>query len=252
MSSNCGKCMEPITAVPDSVKCFGGNCLTTFHQRCLTLTRTLSALLTSATNKNIVVVCDGCLSKLGHATNHETISVANDLSAIKTSLETLTAAIVKPNVAWPSISSKPKRSRLESEIDETPSLPVTHQPINIVGSLETTELQVVEPRRLLVASMLHPSTDPNALSDFLKAKLGSDCDIRVSKLVPAGRDISQLDFVSFKVAIQASSYDALLSPVIWPKGVTVRPFENRPKRPRRIGHFLPMMNQLNPQLVQMD
>lgn len=59
----------------------------------------------------------------------------------------------------------------------------------------------------------------------------------VHRLVKKDRSVSELTFVSFKVAVNDADFDTLMDPNVWPQGVLVREFvENKPIT---LGAFLP-------------
>lgn len=261
--SNCGKCNEIITAAPDSMKCIVASCGSSFHQRCVGINRSLNTVIEN--NTNVVFICNPCKNRLiGLPAEDIPKTLADDLSAIKTTLTNLTSIMSKSANAWPApldrIGSKSKRTRLTSELEDVSLLPPEEPQNNlkntVVGTSEVNELRVVETRREIVASMLHPSTEAELLLSYLKEKLcaaGVSSDLRITKLVPAGKDISSLDYISFKVAVPESSFNVLMSDTMWPKGVTVRQFQYRPRKPRQLGNFLPNMRSvgmpvLEPQL----
>lgn len=131
----------------------------------------------------------------------------------------------------------------DSDVSVVAEKPTKPQSACVIGSGDSNEvLQVVEPRKLHVASMLHPSTETNQLATFLKVKLDiplDSSDVRVHKLVPAGTDLSTLDYVSFKIGISGHRFEELMSPSLWPKGVRVREFEYRSRKSRSNAVFLP-------------
>lgn len=53
--------------------------------------------------------------------------------------------------------------------------------------------------------------------------------VKVTKLVPRGKNIEDLSFVSFKVAVCRSVASVIGDPWYWPEGLSVRPFEPNPK-----------------------
>lgn len=242
--ASCGLCNEIVTAIPDSITCFEKDCNIVYHSRCAGLSR--SKLATITESPNVRWYCNICCEATESPPTVATLST--QLTAIQESLTKLADAVVKPPV-WPSVlaSAKSSKRRRIADTDESSKadLHPTLQPVaTVVGSDESNEiLQVVAPRKLLVASMLHPSTESEQLEVFLKGKLDVPTDsseIRVHKLVPAGKDLTQLDYVSFKVSVPGHRFEEFMAPSIWPKGVRVREFELRPRKPRNVGVFLPL------------
>lgn len=178
-------------------------------------------------------------------------NISGQLVSIQECLYKLTDAITKTPV-WPTVNESVntlKRRRVDDEsavdsaVSHTPQRSAQKTNSVVIGSaVENSDLQVVEPRKLLVASLFHPSTESDNLAVFLKTKLKIASDstvVRVHKLVPAGKDLSTLDYVSFKVDVPGNLFNELLSPSMWPKGIRVREFEHRPRKPRSDAVFLP-------------
>lgn len=251
---NCKKCNEDITAVPDSVNCAYPSCNNSFHMKCVGLSRTLLNFITNS--PNVHFTCDDCTNGVFVLARKQTPTVpdsmATDLADIKKSLEILSSTMSTAS-SWPiqdKLGSKSKRSRYELDTDgNTTPIPLVKSKLAttaadkevVVGSADANGLQIVEQRKLIVASMLHPSTEPEMLMEFLTTKLElptNSSSIRVSKLLPAGVDPNTLDFISFKISVPTSMYEPIMKTAIWPKGVTVREFQNRPKK-LRTGNFLP-------------
>lgn len=261
--ATCAKCSDAVKAISDSIKCRNTTCKAVFHARCVGIQRNFLTLITE--NSNLFFYCDSCSDAPPNMHTTHTIdtsgktlseqssladNISEQLVSIQESLSKLTDAITKPP-EWPSVieSSKAlKRRRVEDAADidsatvNTPRRKAPKLHSEVVGSAEENDgLQVVEPRKLLVASLFHPSTDSDKLSIFIKGKLNitDESTVRVHKLVPAGKDLATLDYVSFKVDVPGSLFKELLSPLMWPKGVRVREFEHRPRKPRSGAVFLP-------------
>lgn len=178
-------------------------------------------------------------------------NISGQLVGIQDSLKKLTDAITNCP-SWPSASSAGRASkrRREERVDDDDSgepaaavIPVAPTANSVVvGSAdEDNDLLVVEPRKLLVASLFHPSTEADHLATFLKGKLNiatESNEVRIFKLVAAGKDLSTLDYVSFKIDVPRNRFNELLSPLIWPRRVRVREFEHRPRKSRGNAVFL--------------
>ena len=54
--------------------------------------------------------------------------------------------------------------------------------------------------------------------------------IKVAMLVPRGKSLADLSFVSFKIAVWKSYLRIVGDAWYWPDGITVRPFEVNPKK----------------------
>ncbi|KAL9702724.1 hypothetical protein quinque_006242 [Culex quinquefasciatus] len=70
-----------------------------------------------------------------------------------------------------------------------------------------------------------PNITPERVSEWVQSKLGTS-DIKVRKLVPKGRDVSELSFVSFKVGLPVDLKDAALCKDTWPSLILCREFED--------------------------
>lgn len=65
-----------------------------------------------------------------------------------------------------------------------------------------------------------------------------DNSLRCSFLIPAGRKVEDLDYLSFKIGVPESMFSMLLRPELWPKGVRIRAFVPR-TRVHNTASFLP-------------
>lgn len=252
----CGICKESVTAIPDSISCYNSVCKAVYHSRCAGLSRSVISKISEIVN--LRYYCNECCSAVHFDPKKTAVETLNEsptadaisvqLGSIQETLTNLTDAILKPKTPeWPSVplsgKSNNKRRRLDGGTEADSNANATFSRPDVFGSADDHEsLVVVEPRKLLVASMFHPTTDSNHLTDFLKSKLAMSDDsteLRVHKLVAPGKDISELDYVSFKISVPGIRYDELLSSSIWPRGVRVREFENRPRKLQNNPVFLP-------------
>lgn len=253
---NCGICNEAITAIPDSITCYNTTCSVVYHSRCAGLSRTKILMLTEIPNLHYYCNCC-CGVTLSNATAPATpVAPVDDISShlvsIKESLTILTDAF-KSTSNWPVIGSHSKTTKRRREDDDVENVidpvrpvsfwPQKQQSSTVVGSaVDVDGLLVVEPRKDLVVSMLSPSTETDQLEDFIKKKLSIPNDsneIRIRKLVAADKDISTLDYVSFKISVSGLHFGMLMSPNMWPMGVRVREFQYRPRKSRPVAAFLP-------------
>lgn len=83
-------------------------------------------------------------------------------------------------------------------------------------------------------SRFSPSTTEEELHSWVIDKLNitSDQLIKCSRLIPKGRELLSLEFISFKLAVPKELEGKVLDPSVWPNNITVRPFEQRPFLPR--------------------
>lgn len=85
-------------------------------------------------------------------------------------------------------------------------------------SVETTNIQAVEPRSWYFISRLHPGTTTDDINTFLnqKAIKTSSC----SKLPIASQEIA-----AFRIAVNNQDIGKIMSPEFWPENIIVRPYQ---------------------------
>lgn len=119
-----------------------------------------------------------------------------------------------------------------------------HKQKTIIGSCVDDLVlgpKVVAPKKTILVSQLHPSTEATELKSYLDDKLQqSGTAIQCKILIPKGKTRDELDFVGFMVIIPGSLYENVMSPTLWAKGVTVRDFiHHRKTRGQQFSTFLP-------------
>lgn len=121
---------------------------------------------------------------------------------------------------------------------------------NVVAVPTSTDQR--EQKFWLYLSRIQPDVATEAVSAMVKANLETEDNPIVVKLVPKGKDISTLSFVSFKIGIDKGLKAKALDPASWPEGIMFREFENfggsRSQLPTKIARFLTP----NTQTPQMD
>lgn len=247
--STCGTCKLVLSSVSgESIVCVGP-CKSQICRSCSGLTKAAVKVVSDCLNVHFY--CEKC-------NPYSIKEVSDELKEIKSSIDKLNEAVasvckpssnslISPMIASnhlePSPMSSLKRRRVDNTWPTERTTPLPPRQDVIIGSCQTAALQTVEGRKCVVASMLHPTTKPEDLAAYLKKALvlnADDTSIRCSLLIPAGRDIGNLDFVSFKIGIPESKYSLLLAPNIWPNGVKVRPFVPKIGN-RTLGKFLPIV-----------
>lgn len=86
--------------------------------------------------------------------------------------------------------------------------------------------QVMEKKFWLYLSKIRPDVTVEAVCAMAKANLNLDDDPIIVKLVPKGKSIETLSFVSFKIGLDLSLKDKALDPETWPEGLLFREFED--------------------------
>lgn len=228
---SCGQCSVTLSAVVcESITCVGP-CKLPICRSCSGLTR--SAVKVALDCVNLHFYCDKCnpysIKEVSDALKEvkESIGKLNEVLSNATKLNSGTVmSPMFPPIHFESGSTSALKRR---RVDNSSSTQRSASPNRgiIVGSCTTATLQTVESRKCVVASMLHPTTKIDDLTKYLSKALNlpdGDSSLRCSLLLPAGRDIKDLDFISFKIGMPESKFSLLLSPEIWPRGVKVRPF----------------------------
>lgn len=97
-------------------------------------------------------------------------------------------------------------------------------------------------------SRLNPSVTEEDIRDYITTNTSASSNFNVRKLVKRGQDLTQLNFVSFKVDVNAADFDILKVQSAWPVGVAVRPWDPVPMaKPVTLGNFFPEnLNGLQP------
>lgn len=254
---SCNLCKQTLSnVVGESVMC-SGLCKSVICRSCAGISKAGVKLVTEISS--IHFFCNLC-------DNFSIKSVADALTEVKSSLIKLSDSVAvgfmgihsRTAVGAPATplavpinmgagaSSALKRRR----VDRSANPLILSQPNMVIGSCETLNLnlQTVEQRRCVVASLWHPSTKADDLAKHLRQTLElpeNDTSLRCTLLIPAGRKIEELDYISFKIGIPSSRFQSLLSPTIWPIGVSVREFVHKP-RTRPFGQ-LPMSTNMTPE-----
>jgi hypothetical protein len=86
-----------------------------------------------------------------------------------------------------------------------------------------SQISAAAERKIFVISRVHPSTSPDSIAEFIKQNTGIE-DVRCQLMLPKGRTVAELDYVSFKISATELDYNELMKPEIWPAKVLVRDF----------------------------
>ncbi|XP_055619581.1 uncharacterized protein LOC129764491 [Toxorhynchites rutilus septentrionalis] len=242
MVKNCAKCSNAITGI-DFVIC-RGYCGAVFHMNaCSGVTRALQSYFASNRN-NLFWMCDQCAELFENSHFRAITRQADEQSP----LCTLTTAITelrceikhlhsKPvaefspatSIGWPALEQRRALKR-PRETDYTTRAPENCQ----IGSKKPMENVVSVPicnnnadRKIwLYLSKIRPDVSVEAVSAMVKANLGIEDNISVAKLIPKGRELESLTFLSFKIGLDHSTREKALDPSTWPEGLLFREFED--------------------------
>ena len=196
--------------------------------------------------RNIKWFCDDCC-EIFHKMSHHMEVMMNTLQSLAADVK----SVVKSDTPGPSserrITRQTKKKTLLSESDSiaNPGTPVDESsnnsinpPVNVIfGSCTDVEdnfgLKAVPERKYIYASRFASSTTTESIKKYLGRKLllaEDEMDCRL--LVAANQDVSRYNFISFKIGISPGMFEKLLHPDVWPKGVIIREFIERPKNTR--------------------
>lgn len=135
---------------------------------------------------------------------------------------------------WPKIGVK--RPRVEAEQYDSTALNIDRgtRAIDLsdlsIGSIIPTP---TPPKFWLYLSGFHPLISPDDVQKIVARclNLSSPCD--VIRLVPKGKDVSNMSFVSFKIGLDPSLKEQALLASTWLEGLSFREFMEQPKNYRR-------------------
>lgn len=236
----CNKCLLSIDRSKDRYTICEGRCAKRYHAACVGLSEaTVCALFT----KNILWMCDDCLSE--YCINRDAdIPLLTTADAVQTN--TVESDIVEMKL------------KIEQIFDTLATIAPYHQP-HFCENLHSTSVSspALSSTRLLHGTKISQNEDTSAGAITHDAK-GSetfslfltnvDCrtteedvnhlvcecldindqnTVKIRKIVPKGRSIDELDFVSFKVKLDVELKALAMAPSTWPVGLRYREFEDR-------------------------
>lgn len=244
----CYSCARDANEV-DVIAC-DGFCKSTFHLKCVKLSA--EARETIKNCGQIFWMCNACTKMMKNATFRQAISSTN--SAIEASyddhkkvLTELRMEIAQNTSKINSIleqfptepptrqepqrtqwkSSAPDYSRKRPRIDDEPKTETS------AGTRATDPAVIIplaaRPERADLFWLYLSGFDPKATEDnireLVKRNLNSNEAVDVRKLVPKGKSLDELTFVSFKVGVVSELKDIALSPATWQIGIAFREFD---------------------------
>ncbi|XP_055616715.1 uncharacterized protein LOC129767078 [Toxorhynchites rutilus septentrionalis] len=260
----CAQCQK-VVSNSDRIFC-QGYCGKPFHMICAKVDIPLLDQLGLYAN-NVFWMCNCCAELFknssfrnmidngtsGCSEPKEIVSLKDDIAKLSQVVEGLAAKVdaktLAPNksTAWVNAkrsameSNTPKRRRGDTGSPiSSPTMPTRTCGTKPMSAFDpqTTEAEI--------ASLVRECLD-----------LGSCTEPKVIKLVPKGKELSAMNFVSFKIGISSKLRCSALSRDSWPENVIFREFEDRSKnqlRITRINRILPVEPQPSEgdPVVQMD
>jgi hypothetical protein len=102
-------------------------------------------------------------------------------------------------------------------------------PAMIMGTgAATNGVITVNPRKWLYVSMLHPETTEESVIKLISTAMKSTAtDFNCVKFLP--RNMKDPTFISFKIGMPEDLLEGSLNPTLWPSGVAIREFIDRPR-----------------------
>ncbi|XP_055623315.1 uncharacterized protein LOC129766741 [Toxorhynchites rutilus septentrionalis] len=240
MTKNCAKFCNAITGI-DYVVC-RGYCGAAFHMNaCSGISRALQSYFTSNRN-NLFWMCDQCaelfenshfrvISRQADGTPLRTLTTA--ISELRTEIKQMHSKPVDhfspaTSVRWPALEQR-RAAKRPREIEPTmraESCQVgSKKPMANVVSVPICSYDT-DRRFWLYLSRIRPDVTTESVSAMVKANLGIKDDISVAKLIPKGRELDSLTFLSFKIGFDQSLREKALDPSTWPEGLLFREFED--------------------------
>ena len=129
--------------------------------------------------------------------------------------------------AWPKLGTKRRRED-RSDID----MPVA----NGTKSIDLSDLSVpsitatAPPEKFwLYLSRLNPLITDKDVQNIVSRCLCTTDPVDVVRLVPKGKDVTGMTFISFKIGLDPCMKDPALDPASWPDGLQFREFVNLAK-----------------------
>lgn len=256
MANLCGKCNKACNIRSD-VACFG-SCHKLFHPVCVDYNFEKHVKVIKE-SPFIKFVCMPCQDENRHILNtnvNEMNGMLRELSATITEIKKgfdvkFDSLTVKVNdVAASGVSANEKFDNLTSKVNDVTAAglsPVSYA--DIIGSGEPTEFLetvAVKRRQFIYVTNLKPTTKAVDVIRHINTKTGVEGDdvTLCWPLIPKGRSVDQLNFISFKIGVYEEHMATILCPDFWPVNVRVRPFIFKPQNnvSKNLGIPLPAIN----------
>lgn len=161
-------------------------------------------------------------------------SLTNAITELRNEIQQMTVRHPAPSTPvswkkWPKVGQRIAFKRQREEEGEARASEACQvgckRPADDVVVVPTTKDQR-EHKFWLYLSRIQPDVANEAVAAMVKANLETTDNPIVVKLVPKGKDVSTLSFVSFKIGIDKGLKSKALDPATWPEGILFREFEN--------------------------
>ncbi|KXJ81875.1 hypothetical protein RP20_CCG017352 [Aedes albopictus] len=196
-----------------------------YHARCVGLSYDEGC---ACLHDNIFWMCDSCRDDVERGRfqkslpkkNDSEYATRNEVECLKseiTRISSIVSQMVKCN------NSVPNESTAESPIALTPAnrSPLSSTKLNasnvIMQSRNDVNLQ-------LYVTNIAPDVTESEVKQMVCQSIGADDVLHIKCLAPSWRDVSTLNFISFKVTVDERYRDAAFRTANWPSGVRCRAF----------------------------
>ncbi|XP_062556688.1 uncharacterized protein LOC134221507 [Armigeres subalbatus] len=244
----CESCANELTE--DGAVKYGGFCSTCFCQNCSKMDNIIRDNLGS--NSNLFWMCNACSTMMRSARfknvmismnasnaqsfeelkNEIRCSVLDEIrQEIRTSFKEFIEVVPKTpapvQTGMFSGSSKRKRDN-DGKNEPTPKRMVRNQLRRGTDiSAQSSAIGVQDLNRFwLYVSDISAETPDDLVTELIQQRLGST-DLKIVKLVPRGKDVRFLSFVSFKVGMPMHLKQKALTDSTWPSEISFREFEEK-------------------------
>lgn len=242
MAKQCKKCSTTITGI-DIVIC-RGYCGGFFHLNdCSGVTRAMLSYMTSS-KKNLFWMCDGCAELFTNShfraiscqadEKSPLTSLASAITELRTEIKQLHSqptphALPVASPRWPAADrqrgvKRPRVVEVNTRASESCRVG-SKKPLDNVMPVPIC-IKQADQLFWLYLSRIRPDVTVDAICEMTKAYLNIENNPTVVKLVPKGKSIDSLSFVSFKIGLDPSLKSKALDPETWPEGLLFRQFEN--------------------------
>lgn len=249
-----------------------GFCRFTFHIKCVGISAEMRNVI--ATTSRLFWMCDSCTKMMSNASFRQAISntntalhnhssdISDTLHQLRSEIEKNTAHInallplIKPcqNITTdiatplqPTVDSQNTRKRRRT-YERTNDTPRANR-FTLTGTKEADPQLTIPLARersdtakfWLYLSGFSPDATDEQIENLVKRNLNTDTTVEVRKLVPKGKSLSELTFLSFKVGVDLEHRDTAMSSTTWQRGIIFRSFnvDARSARNNFQFHFTP-------------
>lgn len=230
-----------------------GFCRSTFHLKCAQQPDTIRDA--AANCSQVFWMCVECTKMMENATFCHAISSTNkamevmnaehnkaltelrqemeqNTAKINTILRQLPTAVQQKTGGARSISNSNNRKRPridEEDVQSESVVTVGTKEIDPDVNIPLAEKKMNENKFWLYLSGFNPQASEDDVRGLVQRNLNTTDTIEVRKLVPKGKNLEELTFVSFKVGVGLQLKDLALLTSTWQKGITFREFDFHPR-----------------------